>query len=158
MVGSGKLNKDITLARISSVQGLYELEICGADDNKTIFDVINHRYHDTLDPKDTLPDKGMLGILIEGVSSNIIELDRIVSSFLDSDKSIQNIDTLLLIILRAGVYELTSLNTPKPVVIDEYVKVTKSFYLGKEGGFVNGVLDKIGNNLATIKENFSFSG
>ena len=46
----------------------------------------------------------------------------------------------------------------KPVVIDEYVKVTKSFYLGKEGGFVNGVLDKIGTNLPSIKEKFSFSG
>ena len=129
MVGKDKLNKDITLARISSVQGLYELEICGADDGKTIYDIINHRYNDTLDPKDTLPDKGMLGLIIEGVSSNMSELDRIVSVFLDGDKSIQNIDTLLLIILRAGVYELTSLNTPKPVVIDEYVKVTKAFYL-----------------------------
>ena len=158
MVGSGKLNKDITLARISSIQGLYELEICGADESKTILDIINHRYHDALDPKDTLPDKGMLGNLIEGVSSNIIELDRIVALFLDGDKSIQKIDTLLLTILRAGVYELTSLNTPKPVVIDEYVKVTKSFYLGKEGGFVNGVLDKIGNNLPAIKEKFSVSG
>ena len=158
MVGSGKLNKDITLARISSIQGLYELEICGADDSKTIFDIINHRYDDILDPKDTLPDKGMLGILIEGVSSNKSELDQIVSLCLDGDKSIQNIDTLLLTILRAGVYELTSLNTPKPVVIDEYVKVTKSFYLGKEGGFVNGVLDKIVSNLPSIKEKFSVSG
>ena len=85
-------------------------------------------------------------------------MDQIVSSSLDGNKSIQNIDTLLLIILRAGVYELTSLNTPKPVVIDEYVKVTKSFYLGKEGGFVNGVLDKIGSNLPSIKKKFGFLG
>ena len=158
MAGRDRLNKDITLARISGVQGLYELEICGYDEGKTVFDIINHRYNDTLDPKDSLPDKGMLGLLIEGVSSNISELDRIVSLFLDGDKSLQNIDTLLLIILRAGVFELTSLNTPKAVVIDEYVKVTKSFYEGKEGGFVNGVLDKIGNNLPSIKENFSVSG
>ena len=44
------------------------------------------------------------------------------------------------------------------MVIDEYVKVTKSFYLGKEGGFVNGVLDKIGSNLPSIKKKFSVSG
>ena len=42
-------------------------------------------------------------------------------------------------------------------MIDEYVKVTKAFYLGKEGGFVNGLLDKIGNNLPVIKEKFLVS-
>ena len=51
-------------------------------------------------------------------------------------------------ILQAGVYELMFRpDIPRPVIINEYIDITHSYYEGKEPGFVNGILDELAKTL-----------
>jgi transcription antitermination protein NusB len=46
-------------------------------------------------------------------------------------------------ILRLAVYEMTTIGTPPPVVIDEALELARRFSSEESGAFVNGVLDAI---------------
>jgi N utilization substance protein B len=46
-------------------------------------------------------------------------------------------------ILRLAVYEMTTIGTPPPVVIDEALEMARRFSSEESGAFVNGVLDAI---------------
>ena len=39
------------------------------------------------------------------------------------------------------------IDVPVAVIINEYVEITKAFYEGDEGGFINGVLQEVAENL-----------
>lgn len=46
-------------------------------------------------------------------------------------------------VLRMGLYEMTELKTPAPVVIDECIEIAKLLGTENSGTFVNGILDKV---------------
>lgn len=49
-------------------------------------------------------------------------------------------------ILRMGAYEiLHQKDVPRTVVIDECIELAKTFSAQESGGFINGILDKIGS-------------
>ncbi len=48
-----------------------------------------------------------------------------------------------LALLNMGVTEIVYLNTPKPIVIDEILKIAKQYSTEKSASFINGVLAKI---------------
>jgi len=47
-------------------------------------------------------------------------------------------------ILRLALYEMTSLKTPKPVVINEAIQLADRFGAAESPAFVNGILDQFG--------------
>ncbi|MBI2586094.1 MAG: N utilization substance protein B, partial [Rhodospirillales bacterium] len=58
--------------------------------------------------------------------------------------TLDRLETLLRVVLRAGAYELkTKLMVPAAVVINEYVEAANAFFEGKEAALVNGVLDRL---------------
>ncbi len=55
---------------------------------------------------------------------------------------------MLRAILRAGAYELMARSdVPARVAISEYLDVAHAFFAGKEPGLVNGVIDRLANEL-----------
>ncbi|MBI1311645.1 transcription antitermination factor NusB [bacterium] len=46
-------------------------------------------------------------------------------------------------VIRMGVYEMTMMSTPPPVVLDECIEIAKAYGSDKSGEFVNGILDKL---------------
>ena len=46
-------------------------------------------------------------------------------------------------VIRMGIYEMTVLQTPGPVVMDECIEIAKEFGTAQSGQFVNGILDKL---------------
>jgi N utilization substance protein B len=46
-------------------------------------------------------------------------------------------------LLRMGVYEMMTVKTPAPVVLDECIELARSFGSQQSASFVNGVLDKL---------------
>lgn len=78
-----------------------------------------------------LEDREALDALIQGISRNW-RLDRMGA-----------VDRNL---LRLGAYELQTLKeeVPRNVVINEAVELAKRFGSRESGGFVNGILDRIG--------------
>ena len=46
-------------------------------------------------------------------------------------------------VIRMGVYEMTVMQTPAAVVLDECIEIAKFFGTAQSGQFVNGILDKL---------------
>jgi N utilization substance protein B len=55
-------------------------------------------------------------------------------------------------IIRLAVWELTHVDTPPKVVIDEAIELAKSFSTENSPAFVNGVLDAVLKELEKLKE------
>lgn len=88
--------------------------------------------------------------LLHGVLLRSGELDSILAPVLD--RSIKSLDNVERAALRLAARELsTREDVPYPVVINEYVELTKLF--GAEDGhkFVNGVLDKLATSLRPLE-------
>ena len=77
--------------------------------------------------------------LVNGVVSDKAELDKIVSEFSRSFK-LSRIYRLDLAALELALYEMRSLDTPHPVVINEAVSIVKKYSTEKSVGYVNGIL------------------
>src|SRR3546814_16297441 len=72
-----------------------------------------------------------------------------LAAVLDEDWTIERIELLLHVLLRAAVFELSNrLAVPARVVISEYVDLAGAFSDGREIAFVNGLLDRLAHVLS----------
>ena len=71
-----------------------------------------------------------------------------LAAVLDDDWPVERLEPLLLVLLRAGAYELSERPAvPARVVISEYLAVADAFFSAKEPALINGVLDRMGRAL-----------
>ena len=81
--------------------------------------------------------------------SDLIE-DKI-KSFLSNDINLAKTDKLLKIILFAAIFELMfKHNTPKKVIINEYILASEHFLEKIQIGYLNAILDKISKELRKV--------
>jgi transcription antitermination factor NusB len=70
-------------------------------------------------------------------------IDASIQKYMDKSKSVDKMNPLLLAILSIAIAELTlDKETDRPILINEYLKITSEFFGSQETGFVNAVLDK----------------
>ena len=94
------------------------------------------------------PDREWLGDLVHGVAANRDELDALIAPALSGKWTLDRLETLIRVILRAATFELNSKpSVPAGVIINEYLDVAHAFFEGPETGLVNGVLDKLAQDL-----------
>lgn len=138
-----------SVARLASVQALYEMEISGAASDGVLREFLTKRWkHFAEDAGLPPPDEAFLDRLVRGVSERQPELDREIESALSAEWSLPRLEVLLRVILRAGTYELLAVpEVPPKVVINEYVDVAHAFFSGKEIALVNAVLDRLAGRL-----------
>lgn len=89
--------------------------------------------------------------LVEGVLNNINDIDNNISKYLEN----WTIDRLGLTdqaIIRISVYELLYTNTPNLVCINEAIELSKKYSDEKVSKMINGVLDKIYNEVEDKSE------
>jgi len=80
-------------------------------------------------------------LLLRGVTSNISEIDALISPHVD--RPLDDIDQVEKAILRVAIFELTDCtDVPYRVVINEAIELAKAFAADDSHKFVNGVLDK----------------
>ena len=78
--------------------------------------------------------------------SNLIE--ETINSHLSNDINLTKTDKLLKIILFAAIFELMfKHNTPKKVIINEYLIASEHFLEKIQIGYLNAILDKIAKEL-----------
>jgi N utilization substance protein B len=88
--------------------------------------------------------------LLDKVTSTPYEYDALYAEFLDRD--VKRLDPIEKSILRMGVYELQSeMQTPYKVVINESVELAKRFGAEESHKYINGVLDKVAQNLRSLE-------
>ena len=75
-------------------------------------------------------------------------IEETVVLHLSNDINLKKSDKLLKIILFAAIYELMfKHNTPKKVIISEYVSASEHFLEKIQIGYLNAILDKIAKEL-----------
>lgn len=138
-------------ARLLAVQALYQIERSGSDPEAVIQEFLEHRQEQEIDgARLVAADAPRFRSLVKGVCSEQEDLDNMLLAVLDVDWTLERLEPLLLVIMRAGIYEISSHNdVPPRVVINEYVNVARAFYGGKEPGLVNGILDRLAKDLRT---------
>jgi N utilization substance protein B len=82
--------------------------------------------------------------VVTGTLERIEFLEETIIKHLDTDIDFKRTDNLLKIILFSAVFELIfKHNTPKNVIISEYIKVSEFFLEKTQIGYLNAILDKL---------------
>ena len=93
-------------------------------------------------------DKELFAKLTQYVRDNESSLMETVQSALSDNVKSNGLDLVLQAILKIGVAELyINPDLDIPIIVNEYVDLTRSFYDGPEVKIVNAVLDKIAHVL-----------
>ena len=152
-----------SLSRLAAVQTLFqfdfnkkmkleELNSINEMDISEIYETIENINSSTEELKNLKIDKNWFLILVNAVFSNKDIIDASLSSFLESNWSIERMDPTITNILRCAYIEFKNYsNVPSKVVINEYTNIASSFFNEPEVNFVNGVLDKVSHKYRNIK-------
>ncbi len=134
-----------SVARLSAVQALYQMEVSGAGVETVVREFGDHRFGGDMEGEALAEaDEPFFAELVRGVVQDQADIDQAIARRLATGWRLERIDATLRAILRAGAYELTQRpDVPVEVAIDEYVEIAKSFFEGPEAGFVNAALDGI---------------
>ena len=82
--------------------------------------------------------------VVSGTLERIELIEETVIKSLDQDINLKQTDKLLKIILFSAVYELLfKHNTPKNVIISEYVRASEFFLEKAQISYLNAILDKL---------------
>ncbi|MBC8338790.1 MAG: transcription antitermination factor NusB [Rhodospirillales bacterium] len=96
------------------------------------------------------PDRDWLRDLVQGVAENRDKLDGLIGPVLKGEWTVERLEPLIRVLLRAAIYELDNKpSVPASVVINEYMNVAHAFFEGPETGLINGILDRLARDLRT---------
>ncbi len=88
--------------------------------------------------------------LLNGVVDHYSDLDELLAPFMS--RSIDQVDPIERAVLRIATYELAHcLQIPYKVVINEALDLTKMFGTAEGYKFVNGVLDRLAQQLRAVE-------
>ncbi|MEW6096123.1 MAG: transcription antitermination factor NusB [bacterium] len=134
-----------TKARELALQVLFAIETSQINSDEVISIFWQER-------KNTLPEiKEFANSLIRGVLKRISEIDSLITSHANNWE-ISRIAIVDRNILRLGIFELMEMkNTPQAVVINEAVELAKIYSTQDSPRFVNGILDKIKEDISNVK-------
>lgn len=139
------MSKKRSKAREFAVQALYQWQV---SDNE-IKDILNQF---AAEKKPNSYESDYFQDLVRGVITHLTELDQAISPLLDRD--IEQVDLVERAILRQATYELMKhIEIPYRVVINEAVELAKIFGADQGHKYVNGVVDKLAQQLRTIEVN-----
>jgi N utilization substance protein B len=134
-----------TVARLAAVQALYQMELAGEGVETVISEFSNHRFDSDIEGEALAEaDETYFAEIVRGVVTEQRELDAAVKARLASNWRLERLDATLRALLRSGAWELLKQpETPREVVIDEYVELAKAFFDDAEARFVNAALDGV---------------
>ncbi len=84
--------------------------------------------------------------LTRGVYKNLEEIDDFISKYSKRWK-LERMAAVDRNILRMSIFEFMECDTPKEVIIDEAIEISKEYAGDQSYEFINGVLDKVIKNL-----------
>ncbi|MDC0736871.1 transcription antitermination factor NusB [Cognatishimia sp. SS12] len=130
-------------ARFFAVQALYQMEHSDQTYDQVRVQFLDHRFGEIFDGYEMLEgDVPLFSSLLEEAVNNQALIDQMTDRALVAKWPLGRIDSTLRALFRAAGAELTQMDTPPKVVIVEFVQIAQAFFPeGKEGRFVNGVLD-----------------
>ena len=132
-----------TMARRCAVQALYQWQVTGQNVDEIYQQFLVERNMSNVNVE-------MFKELLAGVTKELDTLDQKIQPYLDRD--ISEVDPVERAVLRLGTYELMyKLDVPYRVVINEALEAVKTFGAEQGHRFVNGVLDKVAQELRELE-------
>jgi len=136
-------------ARLAAVQALYEMEQTGKSARAVIRDFMDDRLG--LGPEGEPVDEAdpdLFKRIVEGVLAHQEQIDPAIVARLAEGWKLSRLDATTRAIIRAGAAEfLVHPELSNAIIVDEYVSLASDFFDGTETRFVNGLLDKLGQDL-----------
>jgi N utilization substance protein B len=147
--GRSKRPSGLSAARLLAVQALYQRVVSDQSSAEVLREFMQHRVGEEVEGlKHASVNRDLLSELVEGVAKEEGTLDDMLAAVLDEDWTIERLEILLHVLLRAATFELSErLEVPARVVISEYVDLANAFFDGRETAFVNGLLDRLAHVL-----------
>jgi len=134
-------------SRRALLQAVYQWQMTGAETA-----AIEHDLADEGALKKA--DREFFRALLRGVVFGTEELDALLAPALD--RKLAELDKVELALLRLGAYELKHrIDVPFRVVIDEYVELAKTYGAEESFRYVNGVLDRLAQDLRALEHSAS---
>ena len=96
--------------------------------------------HDREDTDVQVP--AFLTDLVSGVQTYKIELDKQINQHLKSGWTVERLTLVEKNLLRLGIFEITSFDTPQLVAVNEAIELAKVFSDQKSARFINGLLSQ----------------
>lgn len=127
-------------SRIAAVQIMYQIDMTGEEPEKVLFNFINH-YLETENILKDINEK-FLRKLVSHFKEKI-DFEVIISKHLTKSGTVSGLSSLTKSIVKVAILEMICEKTDIPVIINEYVNVSKYFLEQKTVSFVNAILDKI---------------
>ena len=137
------------VARLRSVQALFQMEASGADVDQVTADFAEGRYC-RAEEEDPIGDADMrfFRMLVEGAVDNQGAIDQATDQVLVDAWPLGRIDPTLRALFRSACAELMNGSVPTKVTISEYVEIAEAFFPdGRSSKLVNGVLDNLARRL-----------
>ena len=127
--------------REAALQMLFQLEGSGVSADQAV-DLFWRTFEDA-DPE----GKPYADSIVRGVADNLDAIDKKVAAA-SQNWRLERMSRVDRNLLRLGTWELMfRTDVPRAVILDEAVELAKSFGTDESSGFVNGVLDRIAENL-----------
>jgi len=132
--------------REAALQMLFQLEATGQSPEQVI--ELFWRSFEDADPE----GRSYADTIVRGVSDTTTAIDERITSA-STNWRLERMSRVDRNLLRLGTWELMSrADVPRAVVLDEAVELAKSFGTDESSAFVNGVLDRIANDLGRKDE------
>lgn len=136
-----------SVARLRSVQALYQMDMAGTDLSMLIEEYGRGRVpveDDDAEEELAEVDATFFAELVRGVVRRQRDIDPVIDEQLAIGWRLVRIEATLRAILRAAVFELMERpDVPGRVVINEYINVAHAFFQEDEPKVVNGILDRL---------------
>jgi N utilization substance protein B len=140
-----------TAARTAAVQCIYTLSITGEKTTpaQQIAQLKNRLENNRDEQKLTVgvplePNYKLVETLLEGVAGRLADIDALVDGVLNAEWKRERMSPLLIAILQCSIYELClGKEISAKIVIDEYTRLTRSFFADPEVNFVHGALSTL---------------
>ena len=146
---SGKERRARTVARLAAVQALYQMELAGEGVETVIKEFSDHRFDATFEDEWMAEaDEAYFAEIVRGVVADQQQVDTAVTKRLAEGWKLGRLDSTLRALLRSGAWELMKRpDTPREVVLDEYVELAKAFFDERDSRFVNAALDGVARDV-----------
>jgi N utilization substance protein B len=129
-----------TTAREAALQMLFAIDASGTEVERAIADFWRELPGDA-------EDRAYADAAVRGVASSLASIDERIAKA-STNWRVERMTRVDRNVLRLGVWELSERpEVPRAVALDEAVEVAKRFGTEESGAFVNGVLDRIADEL-----------
>lgn len=134
-------------ARLAAVQAIFQLTFDHAKLENVLHEFLDYRLSGPDYPYP--PDKQLFLKIVQEGQNQQEAIQEHLHQCLKAGWSSERLDPVLASILTAAITELISKDSPTlaPVIISEYVDITKGFFQGQEPAYVNKALDQLARTL-----------